>query len=204
MWVTPDGRIRHELLPNGGYDEARGNRKSAYQGRYEVRGNHINYWDDMGSRPMAFAISNRRLASADDTSVTFKWKDYRIEGSARYKTMTLSLLRRPHAHHRDLRAWLRASAPPDARASADQDRHLMSKPAFKHRNAVHHCRWASIGDGFTRVTAVQRAPPTPSGLRPNSHSIASATPIAYRTSPVSPFALRPPRPINGHAPAQSP
>jgi hypothetical protein len=35
------------------------------------------------------AISNRRLISADDTGVTFKWKDYRIEGPARYKTMTL-------------------------------------------------------------------------------------------------------------------
>jgi hypothetical protein len=37
MWVTADGRIRHELLPNGRYDEARGNRQSAYQGRYEAR-----------------------------------------------------------------------------------------------------------------------------------------------------------------------
>src|SRR5271167_2355652 len=28
------------------------------------------------------AISNRRLISADDAGVTFKWKDYRIEGRA--------------------------------------------------------------------------------------------------------------------------
>jgi hypothetical protein len=35
------------------------------------------------------AISNRRLISADKTGVTFKWKDYRIEGPGRYKTMTL-------------------------------------------------------------------------------------------------------------------
>jgi hypothetical protein len=48
MWVTADGRIRHELLPNGRYDEARGDRESAYQGRYEVTGNHIEYWDDTG------------------------------------------------------------------------------------------------------------------------------------------------------------
>lgn len=48
MWVTGDGRIRQELLPNGRYDEARGTRKSAYQGRYEVQGNRINYWDDTG------------------------------------------------------------------------------------------------------------------------------------------------------------
>jgi Putative transposase/Transposase zinc-binding domain len=35
------------------------------------------------------AISNRRLISADETGVAFKWKDYRIEGSGRYQTMTL-------------------------------------------------------------------------------------------------------------------
>ena len=36
------------------------------------------------------AISNRRLLSADENSVAFKYKDYRIEGPARYKTMTLA------------------------------------------------------------------------------------------------------------------
>jgi ketosteroid isomerase-like protein len=48
MWVTNDGNIRQELLPNGRYDEARGTRKSAYQGRYKVTGTHIEYWDDTG------------------------------------------------------------------------------------------------------------------------------------------------------------
>ena len=48
MWVTGDGHIRQELLPTGRYDEARGNRQSAYQGRYVVTGNHIDYWDDTG------------------------------------------------------------------------------------------------------------------------------------------------------------
>ena len=36
------------------------------------------------------AISNRRLISTDGNSVTFKYKDYRLDGSARYKTMTLT------------------------------------------------------------------------------------------------------------------
>jgi hypothetical protein len=35
------------------------------------------------------AISNRRLIAADATNVTFKYKDYRIEGAERYKAMTL-------------------------------------------------------------------------------------------------------------------
>jgi hypothetical protein len=36
------------------------------------------------------AISNRRLLSAGENGVTFKYKDYRIEGPGRYKTMTLA------------------------------------------------------------------------------------------------------------------
>ena len=35
------------------------------------------------------AISNSRLIALDETGVTFKWKDYRIKGRARLKTMTL-------------------------------------------------------------------------------------------------------------------
>ena len=36
------------------------------------------------------AISNRRLIAVDETGVTFKYKDYRIERPQRYKTMTLA------------------------------------------------------------------------------------------------------------------
>ncbi|MFI5680392.1 Atu4866 domain-containing protein [Streptomyces cellulosae] len=42
MWVTADGFIRQELLPDGRYDEARGNRQSACT----VAGNHLDYADD--------------------------------------------------------------------------------------------------------------------------------------------------------------
>lgn len=48
MWVTADRFIRQELLPNGRYDEARGNRPSAYTGSYTVTGNHLDYVDDTG------------------------------------------------------------------------------------------------------------------------------------------------------------
>ncbi|CCV13945.1 Atu4866 domain-containing protein [Mesorhizobium sp. STM 4661] len=48
MWVTDDGNVRHELLPTGRYVEARGRRERAYEGRYEVSGTHIEYWDDTG------------------------------------------------------------------------------------------------------------------------------------------------------------
>ncbi len=48
LWVTGDGHVRQRLLPNGRYVEARGTRETAYQGRYEVTGDHIEYWDDTG------------------------------------------------------------------------------------------------------------------------------------------------------------
>lgn len=48
MWVTKDGHVRQELLPDGRYDEARGNQKSAYQGAYLLSGNYITYQDDTG------------------------------------------------------------------------------------------------------------------------------------------------------------
>jgi Putative transposase/Transposase zinc-binding domain len=37
------------------------------------------------------AISNSRLTALDDSGVTFKCKDYRIEGPGRYKVMTLAI-----------------------------------------------------------------------------------------------------------------
>jgi hypothetical protein len=36
------------------------------------------------------AISNSRLIACDERGVTFRWKDYRLKGRTRYKTMTLS------------------------------------------------------------------------------------------------------------------
>ncbi|MGY5797731.1 Atu4866 domain-containing protein [Rheinheimera faecalis] len=48
MWVTEDQHIRHQLLPNNRYIEARGTKEKAYQGRYQITGNYIEYWDDKG------------------------------------------------------------------------------------------------------------------------------------------------------------
>ena len=35
------------------------------------------------------AISNRRLVAADGNAIAFRWKDYRITGPGRWKTMRL-------------------------------------------------------------------------------------------------------------------
>lgn len=48
LWVTADNHVRHLLRPDGRYVEARGGRECAYQGRYEITGDHIEYWDDAG------------------------------------------------------------------------------------------------------------------------------------------------------------
>jgi hypothetical protein len=61
VWVTLDGHIRQELQPSGRYDEARGARKSAYRGRYEVKGNHIDYWDDTGFTADGTFVSDDEL-----------------------------------------------------------------------------------------------------------------------------------------------
>src|ERR1700724_4547490 len=42
------------------------------------------------AQSLRVAISNRRLIACDDKGVTFKWKDYRLEGRERYKVMTLA------------------------------------------------------------------------------------------------------------------
>jgi hypothetical protein len=48
LWVTADGHVRQRLLPDGRYDEARGERESAYTGRYWIEGDRIRYRDDTG------------------------------------------------------------------------------------------------------------------------------------------------------------
>ncbi|GAK04426.1 hypothetical protein JCM19037_2837 [Geomicrobium sp. JCM 19037] len=48
IWITKDRKIRHELLPNGRYVEARGTIEAAYKGNYQITGNYIAYKDDTG------------------------------------------------------------------------------------------------------------------------------------------------------------
>ena len=42
-----------------------------------------------GHRSCCIAISNRRLIAFNNNGVTFRYKDYRADNRARYKTMTL-------------------------------------------------------------------------------------------------------------------
>jgi hypothetical protein len=82
------------------------------------------------------AIANRRLISADETGVTFTWKDYRSEGARRYQTMTLpthEFIRRflmhvlPRGFHRIRHYGLLASG--NRAANIAQARKLLTVPA---------------------------------------------------------------------------
>ena len=64
LWITKDGFICHELLPNGRYDEARGTKPNAYQGDYDIRENRIYYQDDTGFTADGTFVSNDELHHA--------------------------------------------------------------------------------------------------------------------------------------------
>lgn len=65
MWVTSDGHIRLELLPDGRYDEARGERRSAYRGRWLRKGGVVEFFDDSGFTATG-AIENGVLTAGPD------------------------------------------------------------------------------------------------------------------------------------------
>jgi hypothetical protein len=81
------------------------------------------------------AISNRRLVAMNEHSVTFRWKDYRVKGRTRRKTMTLAadeFMRRfllhvlPRGFHRIRHYGLLANA--ERRKSLATARDLLNAP----------------------------------------------------------------------------
>jgi hypothetical protein len=52
-------------------------------------GGPAEVWRYLARYTHRVAISNRRLVALNDKGVTFKWKDYRLEGRERYGVMTL-------------------------------------------------------------------------------------------------------------------
>ena len=76
---------------------------------------------------------------------------------------SMPLLRRPHVHHRDLRARQRAEAPTHARAGRDQDRHLMMpSPPIDDRTDARHSGRLSPGSTPARIAL----PDSPAIARP--------------------------------------
>ncbi|MEW2080010.1 Atu4866 domain-containing protein [Streptomyces sp. NPDC013433] len=48
VWIDREGFLHQELTAGGRYDETRGGRPHAYQGRYWIDGDRIDYLDDLG------------------------------------------------------------------------------------------------------------------------------------------------------------
>src|SRR6266404_670236 len=74
---------------------------------------------------------------------------------------SLPLLRRPHAHHRDLLARATAEAPPDPASAEDQDRHLMTTSEPPPRKAVRPSTRSSAGYSGARSNDIHHATATP-------------------------------------------
>src|SRR5467141_881510 len=96
------------------------------------------------------AISNRRLVAADDGGVSFRWKDYRIEGPGRWKTMTLKpheFIRRflmhvlPCGFHRIRHYGLLASG--TRAVNITRARELLAVPAAQSKTADTNCAEAN-------------------------------------------------------------
>ena len=219
------------------------------------------------------AISNRRLVAFDEQDVTFKYKDYRADGRARYKRMTLatdefirrflihvlphgstasattdclpmatvrpmsrapanyspypsptttrdtrdhnerraaraaasmSLLRWPHDHHRDLRARLPTKAPAHTCSASDQDRHIMilAPSITDHPDARGSCRLAAEAPKLASVGAIG-----PQSHHKSSHVVRGLLVQPATHPPVRPIRSQPsPRSslLNPHSTAKSP
>ncbi|MDX3899317.1 MAG: Atu4866 domain-containing protein [Sphingobium sp.] len=69
LWSDQRDWLRQRLLPNGRYDEARGERESAYCGRYWIDGDRIDYLDDIGFWSFGTFVEDR----LEHAGYTLRW-----------------------------------------------------------------------------------------------------------------------------------
>src|SRR5258707_6874382 len=62
----------------------------------------------------------------------------------------MSMLRRPHDHHRDLHARRDAAASPDSSDEHDQDRYLMTTPTPRSHKLVRSLSWFATSRDSSR------------------------------------------------------
>jgi len=133
------------------------------------------------------AISNSRLIAADATSVTFRYKDYRIKGPGRYKTMTLEpgeFIRRflmhvlPKGFHRIRHGGLLASGAKTETIARARELIAAATPAQKQQapdsaaatdKPTHPCPCCggrmNIIETFKRGSTPRYQPPPPTAIR---------------------------------------
>ena len=123
---------------------------------------------------------------------------------AAHVVASMSLLRRPDDHHRDLRARLPAKKPPHTGSASDQDRYLMTlSPLTDNRPDTHSCGHLVAGNAQARRGPLDRPAVAPQML-PELQSVPSP-PRVHPTSALtrSPQAPRS-KPLTHHAALKSP
>ena len=132
-----------------------------------------------------------RLTEPDDQKAA-EHDEPRIHASS------LPVLRRPHDHHRDLRARLPAELSADARAAADQDRHLMRR--LSRRIATDPLRWLAAGNNPTCLMppAGLTAPPEIAPTQPFARILTDALAGCGRCRQLCPFPSAPQQGSNPH------
>lgn len=88
------------------------------------------------------------------------------------------MLRRPHDHHRGVRAWCNATTSLDSSSDRDQDRDLMTVP--QSRKPARRARWLSTGYDRTRPDI--RPPPQIVRHRVRHHPPLTGQPLNCRTT----------------------
>ena len=143
------------------------------------------------------AISNSRLIACDGNSVTFRWKDYRVEGRERQKVMTLAtdeFIRRflihvlPHGFHRIRHYGLLASG---TRAdNIARARELLA--VANSRGRAHRCRRRSRQ---ADLSLLRRSHDHHRDLRARCYATASSDSSTHRQSGSTPHDRAPANPI---------
>ena len=127
------------------------------------------------------AITNRRLITANANAVTFKYKDYRLDGAARFKTMTLAtaeFIRRflshvlPKGFHRIRHSGLLANG--NRAGNVAKARELLGVPAPGRRARAGKHR-SQRAEPLRACLSLLRPPYAHHrGLRPRQHAEVSA------------------------------
>jgi hypothetical protein len=69
VWSDETGWFKQRLLPGGRYDETRGDREHAFQGRFWINGDRIDYLDDLGFWAFGTFVGDR----LDHAGYTLRW-----------------------------------------------------------------------------------------------------------------------------------
>jgi hypothetical protein len=133
-------------------------------------------------------IANSRLIACDRAGVTFRWKD----------AAPVSVLRRPHGHHRDIPARLLAALSSSRIYRRDQDRYIMIRLRLRRHSSALLLRRLSTGNDHARRRAatdcrlVVRSPLRDAGSLYPDRSIRIVTPSIASQPGVTPPAQQSP------------